>query len=1278
MSEISNLIHMDKASLEKLSKSELINLLLKQHKPKNIIVDDTKPVPTPRTYKPVPARKRPIPTPRKSVKDMVQQYEDNIIIPPEFRDDYKPIPAPRTKKPLQAPIPTPRTKKPSEKPVPEKRTIISQFEKALKGFTKSFDVELRDNKDPLLQLQKSRRAVEYLFNNLLVQTKGFKFVETLQVKFVKYSNDKKIQKNGYFNSTTDLIINETDIKLAIQASQQQILNKIAQWISEGSGWTIQLIENHYINIVNYNPLKGSSYIELPQELRNSAKGLINMKNKDNECFRWCHIRHLNPQDKDPQRIKKTDKQYIEKLDYSSIEFPVTVKQINKIEKQNNICINLFGYEEKQKFPIYISKEKYQDHMELLLITEGENKHYVLIKDFNKFMFRQNKHEHKKHFCMYCLQCFSREDVLTEHKNNCISINGKQAINMPEKGDKVYFKNHHKQLPVPFVIYADFEALTEKIQGCQPNNEKSYTEAYQKHTDCGYGYKVVCCYDDKYSKPVQIHRGENAVHKFMENMLEEVNWCKSKMKKHFNKPLKMTMENEIDFKKAIKCHICDQQYTDKDIRVRDHCHITGKFRGSAHQDCNLKLRIKPDNIKIPVIFHNLRGYDSHFIMQQIGEIAKKHAYKNKRGEECHMNINCIPNNMEKYLAFMLGNHLVFLDSFQFMSSSLDNLIKNLPDEAFKYTKQEFKKEQFNLMKQKGIYPYDHMDSFDRFNETKLPVQQDFYSILNNEHISDEQYKHAQNVWDTFNLKTMGDYHDLYLKSDILLLADVFENFRKTCLQYYKLDPCHYFTSPGLSWDAMLKMTDIKLERMVDIDMFQFIEKGMRGGISYIANRYGKANNKYMKNYDEKAPTKYIMYLDANNLYGWAMSQYLPTGNFKWLSQNQIEKTNLGKYTENSTKGLILEVDLEYPQELHDLHNDYPLGPEKIKVAKDMLSDYCKKIADKFNISSGLVHKLIPTLNDKEKYILHYRNLQSYLSLGLKLKKIHRVLQFDQSPWLKQYIDFNTQKRTHVKNSFEKDFFKLMNNSVFGKTMENIRKRVDVRLVTSKEKLLKLASKPTYVSSKIFNENLVAVHKIKETLTMNRPAYIGMCILDLSKTLMYDFHYNYIKHKYGNKAKLLFTDTDSLTYEIETKDAYADFWKNKEKFDNSDYNKESPFYNAVNKKVIGKFKDESAGIPITEFVGLRSKMYSYVKDNEQTARTAKGIKKQVIIKDIKHEDYKEVLFNNKQTYHTIKTIRSNNHQLGSFDLNKISLSCFDDKRFIHQNGITGFAYGHYKIK
>ena len=1246
----SNHINMDKASLKKLSKSQLIKLLLKQE-----------------NKKPVQQKRRPIPTPRKSVKEMVKQYEDNIIQPPaEFRDNYKPVPAPRTKKNAV------------KKPVPTPRTIIKQTDKALKGFVKSYEINTRNNRDPLVQMQNTRKGEERQVTTLLNEIKGLKYVETLKVTFEKISADVIVEKSAYFNSASQTIINQMEINEALQMSKQNLLNQISRWISEGSGWTIKSVDSHYLNIAKYEPMKGSSYIRLPSELRNSAKGLINIKNEDNECFRWCHIRHLNPQDKNPQRIKKTDKQYVGKLDYSNIKLPVGVKHYNKIEKQNSININVFGYENKQPYPIYVSKEKYEGHMELLLVTEKENKHYVLINDFNRFMYNQTKHEHRKHFCMHCLQCFSSDRVLSNHKDICIQVNGAQAIKMPNKDNNILkFNNFHKQQPVPFVIYADFEAITEKIHGCQQDGNKSYTEAYQRHTDCGYGYKVVCCYDDKYTKPIQLYRGEKAVYKFMENILEEVKYCKRVMKKYFNKPLRMTEENEQEFKKAKECHICDKKYTEKDIRVRDHCHITGKYRGSAHQECNLKLRINPKEIKIPVIFHNLRGYDSHFIMQEIGAIVKNNTYT-KNGKEMKMNINAIPNNMEKYMAFMLGNHLTFIDSFQFMSSSLDKLVSNLPAEALKYTSKRFQKEKLNLMTRKGIYPYDYMDSFEKFNKTELPTKEEFYSILNNEHISDEDYCHAQNVWTTFKLETMGDYHNLYLKSDILLLADVFENFRKTCLQYYKLDPCHYFTSPGLSWDAMLKMTNIKLELMTDIDMFQFIEKGMRGGISYIANRYGKANNKYMREYNENAPSKYIMYLDANNLYGWAMSQYLPTGDFKWLTEKQINKINLAQYNEDSNKGLLLEVDLEYPKELHDLHNDYPLAAERVCVNKDMLSEYCKKIATKYNISTGLVHKLIPTLSNKQKYVLHYRNLQLYIDLGLKVNKVHRVLEFNQSPWLKEYINFNTLKRTQAKTSFEKDFFKLMNNSVFGKTMENIRKRVHIRLVTDDKKLLKMTSKPTYVSSKIFNENLVAVHKIKETLTLNRPAYVGMCILDLSKTLMYDFHYNYIKEKYGNKAKLLFTDTDSLTYEIETEDVYQDFWNNKDLFDNSDYPESSPYFNKTNKKVIGKFKDEACGIPITEFVGLRSKMYSYIKDNQKGGKTAKGIKKNIIKNNIKHADYKEVLFNNKQIHHTMKTIRSSNHQLGSYELNKVSLSCFDDKRYIADNGVNSFAYGHHCIK
>ena len=521
--------------------------------------------------------------------------------------------------------------------------------------------------------------------------KGFKFIETLEVTFEKDNIDSEtgkrvsIYKTAFFNGKAKTITKPNDIEPELSMSRHEILIVIDKWVSEGSGWVIDRIDSHHINVTLYKPLNGSSYIELPAKLRNSKKGLINMKNKDEECFRWCHIRHLNPQIKYPERTKKGDKQFIEGLNYEWIEFPISQKHYNKVEKQNSIRINVFGYEKGQPFPIHISKEKFEDQMNPL-ITEDEKKHYVLIKDFNAFMYNQTKHKNKKHFCVYCLQCFSSERILANHVNNCLTINGNQAINMPKKGENILrFNNFHKQLPVPFVIY----------------------EAYQTHEDCGSAYKVICCYDDKYSKPIQTYRGENAVYKFMEKMLEEVEYCKAVIKKRFNKPLVMTRDDEQRFITMDGCHICGEKYDEKDVSIRDHCHITGKFRGSTHQECNLKLRIKPEDIKIPIIFHNLRGYDSHFIMQQIGEIAKKHVFTNKNGEKQDLNINAIPNNMEKYMAFMLGNHLTFIDSFQFMSSSLDKLVSNLPKDDLIYTSKVFKGKRLNLMSQKGIYPYDFM-------------------------------------------------------------------------------------------------------------------------------------------------------------------------------------------------------------------------------------------------------------------------------------------------------------------------------------------------------------------------------------------------------------------------------------------------------------------------------------------------------------------------------------------------------------------------------------------
>ena len=1092
---------------------------------------------------------------------------------------------------------------------------IKERKKGLKGVVQSFELENISTRDPRTLFAASQNSFTKKLAEILQQKGPFKAYLTLRVEL-----KKRILQDGeeayeftqpYFNSTTTTILNEFDIRDFYDQAVEEILNRIARWISKGSGWVIERILNFFINIVSYVPLKGRSYLPLPEELRNSRKGLINIKNDDNECFRWYHVRHLNPLRHHNERITQKDREIAKTLDYSGVTFPVTIRDIGKIEKQNKININVFGYDE-YVFPIRNSKAEHGKTLNVLLIEGETGQRYVYIKDFNRLNYDITKSHHRKHFCLHCLQPFTSEVRLEAHKRDCLIINGTQKIEMPKEGSQVYFWNHKKRLPVPFVIYADFEALTRKIDSCSPVGDKSYTQAYQKHKPSGFGYKVVCHYDQKYSKPTVIYRGENVIQKFIQHLFREVKDCQKVISEKAKRRLVMTESDEKDFQNAKKCWICQKRYKADENPVRDHCHITGKYRGSAHNTCNLKLQISAERIKIPVIFHNLKGYDSHFIIEKLGDIM----------EEKPLNVKVIATNTEKYTAIYLDKHLAFIDSFQFMPSPLANLAKNLPDEKYIYTSEAFEGEKLALMKAKGLYPYDCMDSDAKFAERHLPARKDFYSLLTDEEISESDYAHAQKVWETFGIKNMGQYHDLYLKSDVLLLADIFENFREICLDIYGLDPAHYVSSPGLSWDGMQKMTGVSLDLISDVDMQNFIEKGMRGGISTITHRYALANNKYMKNYDPQKESSYIPYLDANNLYGWAMSQRLPKGNFRWITPHKLAPKLLESYHENTAKGLMLEVDLEYPQELHDLHNDYPLAPEKMVVREEMLSKYSREILDREGMSIGKVEKLIPNLRDKNRYVIHHQNLNLYLRLGLKLKKIHCALEFSQSNWLEPYIAFNTQKRTEAKNAFEKDFFKLMNNSVFGKTMENLRKRSNIQLVTDPEKMLRLAARPTYISHKIFHENLVAVHCKQTKLVLNKPSYVGMSILELSKTLMYDFHYNYIKKKYPD-AKLLFTDTDSLCYHIRTEDIYSDFFGDRELFDNSDYPSDSKFYFSENKKVIGKFKDETAGVPIKEFIGLKSKMYSISLDNEKNSKKAKGVKKNVIRKGISHGDYLDVL-------------------------------------------------------
>ncbi|XP_066599932.1 uncharacterized protein [Prorops nasuta] len=774
----------------------------------------------------------------------------------------------------------------------------------------------------------------------------FKFIKVMLIfsgLFVSKNNEEvKYFNTNYKICESENIINWYEIEMS------NIKTQLEEFQERDSGWALSKIINIVIQIIKYHPMTASSYIKLPQWIQNKH-AVINVKNRGKDCFAWSIMTGLFPAKKNCNLLSSYP-HYKNYLNFEGLEFPISIKDIPKFEKLNKISINVFVTEKKKILPTHLTKE-----------------------DSN--------------------------DKLIQHRVDCNLVND-CAVVLPAKNNNILqFKNYYKKLQVPFVIYADFECLLEKIDSLSVP-----AKAFQEHKPYSIGYYVSCNYNNNLSR-FKMQRSIDCA-KWFTNELQKIAVEISEIINDI-KPMEMSKQDIQKFVKASFCYICEKPFSVNDVKVRDHDHITGLFRGAAHNSY----------------------------------------------------------------------------SFRFLNSSLEKLANYVDQNNFTCLKSEFQDislNAFNLLTRKGVFPYDYVKDLNVLNESKLPSRELFYNHLDECEISENDYTHALKVWNTFNIQNIGEYSDLYLKTDVLLLADIFENFRKSCINNYRLDPVHYFSLPSYTWDVMLFYTDIKLELVTDIDMLTFIERGIRGGLSQCSNRYAKANNKFLSNYNSSESSRYLMYFDVNNLYGWAMSQALPFGQFEWVEN--CENFNVNDYADDSDTGYIIEVDLFYPEKIHDLQRDLPMCPENKKPPKSKIS------------------KLLATLNNKYRYVMHYRNLKQALNHGVVLEKIHRILKFKQSFWLKSYIDLNTKLRTESNSDFEKNLYKLMNNAVFGKTIENVRKRCNVHIKNNwggRYGVRSLVSKPNFYRISIFDEDLVAIQMKKLNIIIDKPIFIGMCVLDLSK-------------------------------------------------------------------------------------------------------------------------------------------------------------------------------------
>ncbi len=981
-------------------------------------------------------------------------------------------------------------------------------------------------------------------------------------------------------------------------------------------------------------------------------------------------------------------------------------------------------------PFHITEYTTDFKVDILLVFRDDyDGHFLHIKDMHAFLDSGNKGHMA--LCRHCIHWFADKNI-AEHIENC-SREDKCKTNMPSQHLK--FKDYHRTLPSAYTFFLDFECILEKAEQLKgPNGEIT-----SNHKPCGYswfcmdwnhsivGYQVYR--QDPFSSNPELN--EDVGRHCLRTLLDFAK-DKQELIGEYNEIAKTTMtfdspEIEAEINRKLKdptyvfteedlCCLCEKplkgtlsdEHPDyikaleklekgqaKPVSIiRHHQHLPPyNFIGLAHSTpCNTTARIRKT---FSVFAHNFINYDSHLVIMAAGN------------EDLVSDISMMGSSTEKITALTLNKTLQFVDSASFFGgASLDATVKSLGVEDFqlfikfmtKYCEDrgiDFTDDLFNRLKDKGAYPYNYMCDFKKFNLTELPSKEDFYNDLGECHIEDSIYENAQVVWDLMNIKNMGEWHDLYVMIDTLLLTICFAKLRKVMLASFNLCVTHYVSLPSFTLDACLKYTKETIELTQDPDIYIFLEQSILGGLCTIGDeKVVKANNKYCEGYDSKKPTSWLLYCDKNNLYGASMVTKLPVAGYHFKDKETILDYNYNPYfhvnklDDDGNYGEIWDVSIAYPKDKHDEWNAYPPAPHKTCIKSNEVSCEQRRLANAFAVGDTAwnTEKMVADLKPK-RIKSHYRALKLWVKLGVQITKVHKVLGFRQKAWMAPYVEFNTAERAKATSKVEINLRKYLNNTLFGKQIQNARKRVNMVLINSIEKRMRYGKKANLKHLKILNDNLTIVVLAKTSVTLNSNMPSGVSILEEARKNMYDFWYLWVKKQYPT-ASLCYTDTDSHVIKIETENIYDDMLKHSDEFDMSEYDQKhtiwKKYYNVKNKRTLNKMKDECSNSILTKFCALKSKLYSYEYvqiDNDgnvvgkKQEKKAKGVAR-VAVRRTKFEQYLECIEKPIQTTAQFNSIRSFDHHLVTLKQTKKCLNRFDNKRF-ETTPANSLALGHKDI-